>query len=247
LPACAFAQSPGSPTERRIDPAAVRVSVGAHTATVKIPVGDDPIGDPDGRRSARPAHQITLSAFAIDRTEVTNPAFAGYLNALGLEVRRPFPATEASRGDFGAETWPHLLEQGRAEGLYPIIGLDDRQVRIGYRNGAFRPAEGYADHPVAETTWRGARDYCGWRGARLPTEAEWEGADRATAGLTSPWGRGAAQRRPFGRRASLRQDRAGRRQADRGHPARTAGHGGELGGMDRQSGASRPRRAVARA
>lgn len=188
LPACAFAQSPGSPTERRIDPAAVRVSVGAHTATVKIPVGDDPIGDPDGRRSARPAHQITLSAFAIDRTEVTNPAFAGYLNALGLEVRRPFPATEASRGDFGAETWPHLLEQGRAEGLYPIIGLDDRQVRIGYRNGAFRPAEGYADHPVAETTWRGARDYCGWRGARLPTEAEWEGADRATAGLTSPWG-----------------------------------------------------------
>ena len=187
-PACAFAQSPGTPTERRIDHTDAPVSTATQAAMVKIPAGRYPIGDPDGRNSARPTHQLTLPAFAIDRTEVTNAAFAEYLNALELDVRRPFAATEASRADFGAQTWPQLLEEGRADGFYPIIGLDDRQVRIGYRNGAFWPADGYADHPVAETTWRGARDYCRWRGARLPTEAEWEAAARGTMGRTYPWG-----------------------------------------------------------
>lgn len=127
---------------------------------VEIPAGTFTMGSDTGPADERPAHRVTLPAYRIDRFPVTNSDFAEFLNAVGA---------------FNA----------RGERLFDVDDPDARVHRVGSR---WTADPSYERHPVVEVTWTGARDYCAWRGKRLPTEAQWEKAARGADARRFPWG-----------------------------------------------------------
>jgi formylglycine-generating enzyme required for sulfatase activity len=74
--------------------------------------------------------------------------------------------------------------------------VTNRQYRQCMESGGCGPPKDHSasddsalgDHPVTNVTWTQARNYCVWRGKRLPTEAEWEKAARGIDGRLYPWG-----------------------------------------------------------
>ncbi len=130
---------------------------------ILIPAGQFTMGRDDGPDDERPAHTVTLPAFRIDRLPVTNARFAEFLNARG-----------------------HSAPNGQR-----YYDYDDNDARIHVIAGKYVADRGYENHPVVEPAWLGAREYCAWRGQRLPTEAEWEKTARGTDGRKYPWGNSA--------------------------------------------------------
>jgi iron(II)-dependent oxidoreductase len=199
IPAIASAQtaSPNSPIPRfpqasKFDSNLHPQSAAQQGSMVRIAGGTYTIGSPENHpfanRAAMPAHPVTIASFRIDRTEVTNAQFAEFLNALPIK-----PIGTALSGQVGPDNIaladrPLLLEFSSKPSPYTIIDLDDAEARIGVRDGRFAPNPGFENHPVTETTWAGALAYCQWRGARLPSEVEWEAAARGTEARPFPWG-----------------------------------------------------------
>jgi formylglycine-generating enzyme required for sulfatase activity len=111
-----------------------------------------------------PSRPIRVSAYAVDRFPVTVEAFAGFIEKGGYD----------ERAYWSDEGW-----------RWKIDGAIDKPRFWGEPEWA---AYLVANHPVVGVSFYEAEAYAASRGARLPTEAEWEKAARGTDGRKYPWG-----------------------------------------------------------
>ncbi len=172
---------------------------------VLIPAGNFEMGADNQQASPDeyPKHKVSLDAFYMDITEVTNAQFKKFVEATGYittaerkpnweELKKTLPPNTPKPND--------SLLVAASLVFFPTKGsvnLNDYSQWWRWTNKAdWQHPEGpnsnilgNENFPVVHISWDDAMAYCKWTGKRLPTEAEWEWAARG--GLTNkiyPWG-----------------------------------------------------------
>jgi sulfatase modifying factor 1 len=154
-----------------------------------------PHGGPDAMPDARPIHRVSVDAFWMDRTEVTNRQYAAFVKTTGY-------ITVAERTPTAAEfpdAPPENLVAGSVVFSPPPqqVPLDNHYQWWSYVKGASwrhpegpkSRIEGREDDPVTHIAFADAEAFAKWAGKRLPTETEWEFAARGgVAGKPYAWG-----------------------------------------------------------
>jgi iron(II)-dependent oxidoreductase len=110
----------------------------------------------------RPRHAVEMPPFRIDRTPVTNAQYRAFVEDGGYDDARLW---SAAGWDWRTDAAVEAPQFWRREG-----GGDWSRRRYGRRE------ELPLDEPVQHVCWHEADAFATWRGARLPTEVEWETA-----------------------------------------------------------------------
>jgi iron(II)-dependent oxidoreductase len=115
-------------------------------------------GDGFAYDNERPPHEVELPAFEIDAAPVTNRAYREFVEDGGY----------ARRSLWSDAGWDWRTRAGVTRPLYWTADGHERRFD---RTEALGPVL-----PVMHVSWFEADAFARWRGARLPTEAEWEKA-----------------------------------------------------------------------
>ncbi len=138
---------------------------------VYIEGGRATIGSDNGPPNERPSFTVRIHSFFMDEHPVTVADFRKFVEATGYKTyAEKFGNSEIY--NFEANRWE--LVDG-ADWRHPL--------------GPDQPAA-KDDHPVTHVSWYDANAYAKWAGKRLPTEFEWEYADRRGIPVTQryTWG-----------------------------------------------------------
>ena len=171
----------------------------------KIPEGTFVMGGKSKSAYANefPTHQVQVSAFYMDETEVTNQAFLEFVEATGYttiaerdidwnELVTQLPPGTPKPADSVLAAGSLVFQPTKGEvDLYDYSQWWNWTVGASWRHpeGPGSTLDDRMDHPVVHIALADAQAYAKWAGKRLPTEAEWEWASMGgNTDATYPWG-----------------------------------------------------------
>jgi formylglycine-generating enzyme required for sulfatase activity len=169
--------------------------VDARDGTVWIPGASFRMGSDAHYPEEAPARAVAVEGFGIDRTQVTNEAFAGFVAATGYVTVAERPLDPAAFPGAPAENLvPGSLVFTRTRGPVDLRHIDQwwRWTPGASWRAPQGPGSGLAGreaHPVVHVAYEDAARYAEWSGGALPTEAQWELAARGGLdGAAYVWG-----------------------------------------------------------